>query len=129
MSRFGWPPNIAPLEPLTSQRPPFKPANEQQEAVLATADWLIARCDEEIDRLRSAEVGRRRVMNHQHIFRLLSTADTTARCECGEVREHLLAEPPVGVRHTWFPVGTPAERPDDRGITWGKRRGNLRRQF
>ena len=87
MSRFGWPPNIDPLEPLTSQRPPFKPANEQQEAVLATADWLIARCDEEIDRLRSAEVGRRRVMNHQHIFRLLSTADTTARCECGEVRE------------------------------------------
>ena len=51
-----WPPNIErpePEPPVDPNRPPYKTKSEQEEAVLATADFVIMTCDEEIARLRS----------------------------------------------------------------------------
>lgn len=54
MSLFGkYPPNIEYPAELNPHRPPFVPQSEQQEATLATADWIIERCEQEIERLRA----------------------------------------------------------------------------
>ena len=61
MSMFQrWGPNIEQpadlkLPPLDPHRPPFVPANEQQEAFLATVDYTLAVCDAELERLRAAK--------------------------------------------------------------------------
>lgn len=54
-----WPPNLEPPVPLLAMadvkppRPPFVAETEQQEAHLATADYVLALCDAELERLQA----------------------------------------------------------------------------